>query len=283
MFDWEDLRHFAAFVRAGSLASAAKALAVDHATVARRIASLETALNLKLVDRRSRAYVLTHQGLRIAEFAEQMSASSFALEHYAGADQPDVQGEVVLSAPPVLLGSLIAPHAGALLAQHPALSLRLVGTKSRTSLARREADVAVSLARPLESTLVASLLGHLDYALYASPAYLAQAAKPRFIGYDASQAKSIQHRWLVEQAKGGEFVLCSNDLRVQALAAAGAAGIVCLPAFIAAEHALQRVDPEADTLNIEVWMAFHEDVRATPRIQAVGEFVRTCMAVLPRL
>ncbi len=58
---------------------------------------------------------------------------------------------------------------------------------------------------------------------------------------------------------------------------------LALPAFIAAEHALQRVDPKADTLNIEVWMAFHEDVRATPRIQAVSEFVRTCMAVLPRL
>ncbi|WP_264381301.1 hypothetical protein [Pseudomonas sp. MM227] len=57
----------------------------------------------------------------------------------------------------------------------------------------------------------------------------------------------------------------------------------CLPAFIAAEHGLQRVDPEGATLNIEVWMAFHEDVRATPRIQAVSEFVRHCMAVLPRL
>lgn len=283
MFDWEDLRHFSAFVRAGSLAAAAKALAVDHATVARRIASLETALNLKLVDRRSRAYVLTHQGLRIAEFAEQMSASSFALEHYAGADQPDVQGEVVVSAPPVLLGSLIAPHVGALLAQHPALSLRLLGTKSRTSLARREADVAVSLARPLEPTLVATLLGHLDYALYASPAYLTQAGQPRFIGYDASQAKSVQHRWLVEQAKGGDFVLCSNDLRVQAVAAAGAAGIVCLPAFIAAEHGLQRVDPHAVTLNIEVWMAYHEDVRTTPRITTVTQFVRKCMQVLPRM
>ena len=283
MFDWEDLRHFAAFVRAGSLAAAAKRLSVDHATVARRIASLENALNLKLVDRRSRTYVLTQQGLRVAEFAEQMSASSFGLEHYAGADQPDVQGEVVVSAPPVLLGSLIAPHAGALLAQHPALSLRLVGTKSRTSLARREADVAISLARPMEPTLVATLLGHLDYTLYASPAYLAANNPPRFIGYDESQAKSAQHRWLVEQAEGADFVVRSNDLRVQALAAAGAAGIVCLPAFIAVEHGLQRLDPHAATLNIEVWMAFHEDVRETPRIKAVTAFVRQCVAVLPRL
>lgn len=41
MFDWEDLRYFSTFAQTGSLASAEKKLGVDHATVARRIASLE--------------------------------------------------------------------------------------------------------------------------------------------------------------------------------------------------------------------------------------------------
>jgi DNA-binding transcriptional LysR family regulator len=41
MFDWEDLRHFAALAREGSLSAAARRLEVDHATVARRIAALE--------------------------------------------------------------------------------------------------------------------------------------------------------------------------------------------------------------------------------------------------
>ena len=63
MFDWEDLRHFSAFSSAGSLSAAAKTLGVDHATVARRIASLEASLKLKLVDRRPRAYALTHLSL----------------------------------------------------------------------------------------------------------------------------------------------------------------------------------------------------------------------------
>ena len=83
MFDWEDLRYFSAFVAAGSLSAAAKALGVDHATVARRISSLEASLNLKLVDRRPRAYALTEQGRRVADFADQMTLSSFAFEHFA--------------------------------------------------------------------------------------------------------------------------------------------------------------------------------------------------------
>jgi DNA-binding transcriptional LysR family regulator len=51
MFDWEGLRHFSAFVRGGSLSAAAKELSVDHATLARTIASLQAALQLKLVDK----------------------------------------------------------------------------------------------------------------------------------------------------------------------------------------------------------------------------------------
>lgn len=282
MFDWEDLRHFAAFVRAGSLSGAAKVLGVDHATVARRIASLEASLDLKLVDRRARSYLLTDDGRRVGEYAEQMSTSSFALEHYAGAGQAAVQGEVVLSAPPVLLGSLIAVQVGKLTGRYPELALRLVGSKSRASLARREADIVISLARPSEPTLVVSLLGHLDYALYAKPGYLTSTSHPRYIGYDESQAKSVQHRWLLEKTVGSTFVVRSNDLRIQALACAGGAGIVLLPAFIAQEHGLIRVEPEAATLDIEVWMSVHEDVRNTPRIKAVMDFVKEHVRVLAR-
>ncbi|HXP02008.1 MAG TPA: LysR family transcriptional regulator, partial [Luteibacter sp.] len=42
--DWEDLRVFVALARHGSLSAAARALSVTHATVARRIASLEETL-----------------------------------------------------------------------------------------------------------------------------------------------------------------------------------------------------------------------------------------------
>lgn len=59
MFDWDNMRYFAIFARERSLSAAARQLKVDHATIARRIAALEVSLNLKLVDRRPRSYVLT--------------------------------------------------------------------------------------------------------------------------------------------------------------------------------------------------------------------------------
>lgn len=283
MFDWEDLRYFSAFVSAGSLSAAAKTLAVDHATVARRIAALEAALNLKLVDRRARTYRVTEQGQQVAAYAQQMQGASFALEHFASAGQGQIEGQVVLSAPPALLGSLIARRSGELFARHPALQLKLVGSKSRASLARREADIAISLTRPTEPTLVAQLLGHLHYRLYASPDYLRRNPPAAYIGYDASQAKSPQQRWLLQQAEAGPFVLHSNDPRIQAEAAAGGAGIVCLPAFMAEEHQLQPAPRDGGSMSIEIWLAVHEDARDTPRIKAVIGFIQSCLQPLLRL
>ncbi|BAW23220.1 MULTISPECIES: LysR family transcriptional regulator [Pseudomonas] len=285
MFDWEDLRHFSAFTSAGSLSAAAKALGVDHATVARRIASLEASLKLKLVDRRPRAYVLTDEGRRVAELAEQMTLSSFALEHFASAGQQAVEGEVVLSAPPALLGSIVARRLGELYQRYPRLRLKLVGSKSKASLARREADISITLARPTEPTLVASLLGHLDYRLYASPGYLASAAARRYIGYDESQANSPQQQWLNRQAGQQPFALHSNDLRIQAQACAGGIGIgiACLPAFMAQEHGLKDAGSAEQTMSIEIWQAVHEDVRATPRIKAVTDFLQQQVRPLLRL
>jgi DNA-binding transcriptional LysR family regulator len=283
MFDWEDLRHFCAFTSAGSLSAAAKTLGVDHATVARRIASLEASLKLKLVDRRPRAYVLTDEGRRVAELAEQMSLSSFALEHFASAGQQAVEGEVVLSAPPALLGSIVARRLGELYQRYPQLRLKLVGSKSKASLARREADISIALARPTEPTLVVSLLGHLDYRLYASASYLASAAAWRYIGYDESQASSPQQQWLNRQAGQQPFALHSNDLRIQAQACAGGIGIACLPAFMALEHGLKEAGSAGQTMSIEIWLAVHEDVRATPRIKAVTDFLQQQVRPLLRL
>ncbi|MFK3768489.1 LysR family transcriptional regulator [Pseudomonas putida] len=283
MFDWEDLRHFCAFISTGSLSAAAKQLGVDHATVARRIAALEAALNLKLVDRRPRAYLLTEQGRRVGEYAEQMTQASFALEHFASAGQQQVEGQVVLAAPPALLGSLIARRLATLCNRYPQLHLKLVGSKSRASLARREADISVALARPSEPTLVASLLGYLDYRLYAAPGYLRSTSTPRYIGYDQSQAKSAQQQWLLAQTHHQPFVVQSNDLRIQAQAAAGGIGIACLPAFMAQEHGLQAIGEETQTMSIELWLAVHEDVRNTPRIKAVTDFLQQQVKPLLRL
>ena len=97
MRDWDDLRHFIALAREGTLSGAARALGVYHVTVARRIAALEAATALKLVDRRARSYALTDDGRRIAALAAPMEEAAFAVARAAQAAKPAISGEVVVT------------------------------------------------------------------------------------------------------------------------------------------------------------------------------------------
>ena len=60
--DWEDVRYFVALARNGTLSATARALRVNHATVGRRIASLEALLGRALFARRAAGYALTAEG-----------------------------------------------------------------------------------------------------------------------------------------------------------------------------------------------------------------------------
>ena len=76
MIDWDDVRYFLAVARGGSVRAAAKRLAVNHATVLRRIAQLEERLGTQMFEKLPSGYHLTAAGEEALEFAEQMEASS---------------------------------------------------------------------------------------------------------------------------------------------------------------------------------------------------------------
>jgi hypothetical protein len=59
MMEWDDVKHFLAVARHGTLTKAARALASTPATVGRRIAALEAKLGARLFDRRHTGYLLS--------------------------------------------------------------------------------------------------------------------------------------------------------------------------------------------------------------------------------
>jgi DNA-binding transcriptional LysR family regulator len=281
MFDWEDLRHFAALAREKSLSAAARRLKVDHATVARRIAALESSLHLKLVDRRPRSYALTADGERIAALAARMEGDAFAVGRAARAAQPGLVGEVAISAPPSLASALIAPHLGVLRTRHPDINLRLAGEKHFASLSRREADLAVRLSRPTEAALVTRKIGTIAFALYASADYLAGHSSEAFafIGYDESLEDVPQQRWLTTIAGTRPIVLRTNDLESQRAAVRAGVGVAALPSYLGdPDGDLRRVDAGRKPVTREVFLVVHRDLRRTPLVRTVMDFLIDCFA-----
>lgn len=280
MPDWENLHHFVALAREGSLSAAARALRVDHATVARRVAALEAETGMKLVDRRARSYSLTEIGRRVAATAAPMEDAAFAVARAALAAGPGLHGEVTISSPPSMTNVLIAPQLVRLRARHPGISLTLIGEKRTASLNRREADIAVRLARPAEPGLIARKAGRIGFSLYGSPQYLQETppAAFAFIAYDSSMDGSPQQKWLNAIHAGREIALRSSDLESQVAAARSGMGLAVLPHFIGDyTPGLRRWKMESASDRRDVWLIVHRDLRNTPLVRAVMEFLYECL------
>jgi DNA-binding transcriptional LysR family regulator len=279
MFDWDDLRHFAALADTGSLSAAARRLRVEHATVARRVAALEAAAGVKLVDRRSGRYVLTSDGQRVADHARRIESEAFALERALLSRQSDFSTEVSISAPPQIAVALIAPRLVQLKQSYPQLRLRLLGESRTVSLPRREADIAIRLTRPSDATLIARKVGVMTYSLYASREYIASRVEKdfEFIAFDESLDESPHQLWLKKHAGERPIVFRSNDLAILIAAAQAHMGVAVLPAFAAENGNLQRVDTEDRFFKRDAWITYHQDMRDNPAVAATAAFLAECL------
>jgi DNA-binding transcriptional LysR family regulator len=286
MTDWEDIRYFLTVARSGTLSGAARSLKVDHATISRRLTALETALDVRLVDRLPRSCQLTVIGNEVFARAMEMEAGANGIARLARAAHVPLVGRVTLSAPPVLVAHLLAQHLPRFRSEYSDIRLSLSAQAQQVSLSRRETDVAVRLVRPNEASSIARKIGSMDFALYAHRAY-ANLDKPerwQFIAYDQSFADMPQQAWLLSVA-GDRAIACElNDISGHLIATRAGAGISGLPCFLGdRDHDLVRVGDKIPSFSREIWIAVHRDLRNTPAVRAVMDYVSLIVAEEPSL
>jgi len=271
---WEDIRYFLALTRQGSLSGAARALAVEHSTVARRVETLEQALGLRLFDRLPRGWQLTAEGENMLGLAERMEEDVFAFERAAiGAGA--VRGTVRISVPPSLGCLFLVPRIAAVRGQWPGISLEVMGEMREVNLSRREADLALRLGRPSEPGLVVRSLGKIGFGLYARAGYTARDEdKWEFIGFDESLSHVPQQKWLDQYAGKRPFALRSNDQIALHGAARSGLGIACLAHYQASNDAeLIQVPVSTPVPSRDIWLVLHADVRRSPRVRAIADLI----------
>lgn len=275
MIDWQDLHHFAALARTGSLSAAARELGVDHATVGRRIAALERALDLRLIDRRPRTSPLTADGRAIAELVAGMEENVEAIRRYSKSAVAGLSAAVKVSAPPSIAAHLLAPMATLFREEHPDITLTIAGVTRRAALNYGEADIAVRMTRPEESDLLVRRIGVMRFGLYAIPSVAQMPEKDWvFIGYDAAMEHLTQQIWLRSLLEGRPIVFRATDVFGQLEAARTGLGVVALPAFLGdGEPALVRLPVAVPSPARDLWLVTYPDLRRSPAIRAVMDFV----------
>jgi DNA-binding transcriptional LysR family regulator len=197
-----------------------------------------------------------------------------ALEGGVGNVDHEVSGSVRLTAVPVLINRLVVPALSELQARHPGLRIDLVADSRNASLTRREADVALRLARPETGrSVLTKRLGQLDYAVYGvrdrPPSQLP------WITYEEGSAHLPQARW-IEAASRDEAMaaLAVNDAEALFQAVSAGLGKSLLPCFVAdGATGLRRLSGAKAVLSREVWLLTHAELRRQARMTAVVDWL----------
>ncbi|MBY5886408.1 LysR family transcriptional regulator [Rhizobium ruizarguesonis] len=281
--NWDDVRIFLAVARTGQILAASKRLGLNHATLSRRLTSLEEALKTRLFIRRTNGCELTAEGEVFLASAERMETEMLAAQASLGHTDTAIAGTVRVGAPDGFGVSFLAPRMGRLIERHPELKIQLVPVPRSFSLSQREADIAITLERPEQGRLVSSKLTDYTLGLYASRDYLAShgtpsdiealKAHPR-IGYveDLIFTASLNFSGEVMRSWDASFEISTAIGQTEAVRSG--AGIGILHDYIARQYPeLQRILPEV-SIRRAYWTTYHETARDLMRVRSVADFLQ---------
>lgn len=285
---WDDLRVFLAVARTGSVSKAGRLLALDHATVGRRVSALEFALGTPVFERDRTGYRLNSQGRDMLLHVESMEASVLTLADVLESGRPGPVGHVRIATMEGIASLYLSEQFVPFRQQHPGIMIELVTSSHDVRISQREADIFLGFFEPLGTNLDVRRVGNFAVNLYASRDYLERHGEPKslenlhdhlFVGYIEDLIQLDAVRWLDEAIAKPYIDFHSSSMLAQMFAAAAGAGIVMLPAFSRAERfGLVPVLHEKIEVRRNVWLSTHQYLRRVPRISAALAYLRDIFA-----
>lgn len=269
---WDDLRVLLVLARTRSLAAAARALDVDATTVSRRVASLEAALEARLVVKNRGDVRMTQAALEVIAEAEQAEQAIERAVAKAGQHHRDVRGLVRVAVSEALAVHLVAPTLAPFLALHPELQLELdVGYALKE--VGRDVDVALRVSPPRGEMLRVRRAGEVAFAFYLAAGQSPTSTTPLLLfpaNVEDRGEAALRRRFAASRRV---LVLTSSSLTLQAAAAAGA-GIAMMPCICGDADPRLRKVASLPTVERPLWTAVHKDSASTERVRVVAKWLR---------
>jgi DNA-binding transcriptional LysR family regulator len=282
-FDWALVKSFLAVLDAGSLMGAARQLGAQQPTLSRHIAELEAQLKAPLFERTGRGVVPTAAALAIADAARRMQDGADLLGRTLVGRRSATTGTVRITTSEVAAVWLLPPLLATLQAEEPGIEIELVASNALTNLLRREADIAVRMVRPTQTSLIARKLADIGIVAAAHDSYLARAGTPRvptdlwqhrLIGYDRDELMLRGFAAMGYEVTRERFALrTDNQVAYGRLVAAGA-GIGFVAAYNVAQWpGVRPLLPMLKIAPLPCWLAVHREIRGSPVVRRVYDYL----------
>jgi DNA-binding transcriptional LysR family regulator len=274
MLNWDDLRFLLAVARTGSMSGAARELDVNHATVIRRIRSLEEQLGTRLFERQGPSYVSTAPGQVAFDAAERMEAQSVGVERQVLGQATALSGKIRVTAPEPMGRTWLLPAIREFNRVYPDILVELSLSMRSYDLGMREADIAFRVTNNPPQDLVGNKLATVQLAVYTRAGDSLDPA-------DVTRVISIEH--LLQEGMGWEdawFPEARVSLLTDSPAVASDAikegfGVSMLPIAIGElDSELVRMPAVPPQQGADIWLLTHLDVRSNARMRVFRDFMQ---------
>jgi len=287
--NWDDLRFLLAVHRDKTLTAAARSLGVNHATVSRRLQSVERAVGSRLFDKTTEGYRPTAACGPLLEVAERMERELLSLDRAVVGQDARLAGPLSVTTVDIVAMQLATPLAQFCRA-YPEISLELSVDYQTLSLSRREADVALRLTNTPDETLVGRKACRVEFALYGAKKMLAGQRTPGdlnalpWVGWHESAGARLTERWMRRFAPEAPISCRVDSAPVMREMVRAGAGVGFLPCFEGdALEGLERLREPEDDFGMDLWMLTHVDLRRSARVKAFIDFMcEAVRALVPR-
>ncbi len=287
-FDWSLVRSFLAVLDAGSLTGAARRTGALQPTLSRHIAELEGQLGAPLFERTGRGVVPTAVALAIVEAARSMQDGADSLARSLAGQRQATTGVVRITTSQVAASHLLPPILAELQRLEPGIQVELVASNALTNLLRREADIAVRMVRPAQSSLVARKIGEIGIGAYAHVSYLAWAGVPRgpdellehrLVGMDTDDTLIRGFAAMGIAIARDRFAVRTDDHLAYGRLVGAGAGIGFLANYNAAQlPGLQRLLPQLRIPALPCWLAVHREIRSSRVVRRVYDYLAQALS-----
>lgn len=281
--DWNDLRLFATVARHGTKLGAARELGVDHATVGRRLKSLERRLGVPLLEQRDRRLYVTKEGHIFLDRAMRMEGLVAEALRRLGDTSQTLSGLVRLSATEGVAAGWLAEHLVPLQRENPGLTIEIACTAARADLARGEADVALRFGPSTAPGDIVHATLRVRMRLYAGPSYADiygvprswdELADHRLIDLADFRANPLFAGWNERLRRHGIVPVATDSASAYRAALQSGLGLGIAAEYVGRDLVRVPLDP-----GIEVMLSLvsHERSRGNPRVQLVVRRLKEAM------
>ena len=276
-------------VEAGSFSKAAAREGVPVSTVSRKIAELEKALGVRLLERSTRQLRMTEIGQGYFESCRRGLTEFEAADSLVSQRQVEISGRLRISIPPSMSDLAVVPLISAFQQRYPKVTVHCLVTERYIDYIADGIDLSIRGGQPShrDSSVVARTVAVQRPRLLASPGYLARiepVTRPEDVAAHVQLAFARWERslaWTLSRAHESVRIepeprLVLNDYAGVLQGLVDGRGISELPSFLC-QAALQQgrlveLLPEWRFASVKLSVAFPSNRNLSPLVRAFKDF-----------